>query len=535
MSGMLEFFFEWLRTSKILIIFILVTLALWRFAILPAYRQYSVRRTKIHQHGCQPPPSLPRKDPIFGVDVAFRMFQSYRSGQRSATFKAQHEQYGPTFQSVALGKTRIFTIDPANLRAIFSTNFHDWGVQPLRLGPWGPMLGKGVMNMDGLFWKHSREMVQPLFRREQAFDLVTFDRHVARLLELLPRHRETVDLQPLFARLILDFTTEFLFGECCDCLTSEPNEDAVRFLDAFHYGQAAIGKRTQLPYLSIFTTDQKFWRAVRMVQDFVRKLVDHAALRCAEPPKEESHSVSRKRYVLADELLRTHSDATDIRNQLLNTFLAAHDTTAVLMTNVFFHLARHPAVYAKLRAELLSADSASLTDPDTIKSLPYLHHVLLETSRLTPVVGQSARMALHDTILPSGGGTDNTAPVYVTAGTSVQFNFFTLHRRELVFGPDAGAYRPERWDAARVGHWDFLPFIAGPRTCPAQEMAVLQVKYVVARMVVGSGSGQQSEHSAAFSGIQALENRDECWEFVERYRITADSRNGCKVALNLSC
>ncbi|KAL9047193.1 MAG: hypothetical protein Q9214_000178 [Letrouitia sp. 1 TL-2023] len=487
---------------------------------------------KIHQHGCQPPASLPRKDPIFGIDVAFRMFQSYRSGQRSASFKAQHEQYGSTFQSVALGKTRIFTIDPANLRAIFSTNFHDWGVQPLRLGPWGPMLGKGVMNMDGSFWKHSRDMVQPLFRREQAFDLVAFDRHVARLLELLPRHGETVDLQPLFARLILDFTTEFLFGECCDCLTPNPNEDAVRFLDAFHYGQAAIGKRTQLPYLSIFTTDKKFWRAVKTVQDFVGELVDHAALRCsASSSKEEADGPSRKRYVLADELLRTHSDATDIRNQLLNTFLAAHDTTAVLMTNVFFHLARHPAVYAKLRAELAGVDPASLANPDTIKSLPYLHQVVIETSRLTPVVGQSARMALRDTILPSGGGTDNAAPVHVSAGTSVQFNFFALHRRETLFGPDAGEYRPERWEEgaqSQVGHWDFLPFIGGPRTCPAQEMAMLQVKYVVARMAVGGG-GQQG---AFFPGIRALENRDECWEFVERYRITADSKNGCKVALS---
>ena len=491
------------------------------FWALPSVQRYANYRRIARKHGCLPPPSLPRRDPILGTDLAFRMFQSYRRGQRSMDFKVQHEEFGPTFQSTALGKVRIFTIDPSNLRTIFSTNFNEWGVEPLRLPSWGPLLGKGVMDTDGAFWKHSRDLVQPLFQRKQAEDFYAFDVHVSRLLDLLPRERLTVDLQPLFARLILDFTTEFLFGECCKSLTAHPSEEAIHFLDAFHHGQAAIGKRTQLPYLSVLTVDRKFWASARTVRNFVDTYVERAALLSTSSPAEPPLPL-KKKYVLADELVRTHDDRTDIRNQLLNTFLAAHDTTAVLITNVFFNLARHPLVYYKLRTELLSLENPGLLyNADTLKShLPYLHAVVKETSRLTPVVGQSARIALSPTVLPSGGGVASTSPIFVPPGTSVQFNFFALHRRREVFGVDADVFLPERWEREsvkeRVGPWDFLPFIGGPRVCPAQGMAVLQVKFAVARIV---------------REYEKVECRDPNLDFVERYRITSDSKNGCLVGL----
>lgn len=498
----------------------------WGFATIRDYRK---RNRFIAENGCKPASRMPQVDPILGLDVAFGLFKSYRSGQRNANFKGEHDRHGSTFQSHMLGKTGVFTIDPSNIRAIFTTKFEDWGVEPLRL-PWKPLVGRGVMDTDGTFWRHSRDMVQPLFKKAQALDLESFDKNVVRLLNLLPKDGSTVDLQPLFARLILDFTTEFLFGQCCDSLTPSPNQDAIQFLDAFHYGQAGIGKKTQLPYLSYFTWDKKFSHSTETVRDFVDRQIGKATQRSQRPsipsvPQDNGTQQQRDRYVLADELITTHDNHVDIRNQLLNTFLAAHDTTAVLTTNVMFQLARHPAIYTKLRAEITSVSPRSLlSDTNILAKLPYLHAVVTETSRLTPVVGQSARIALTDTILPSGGdGSPAQSPMYVRKGTSVQINYFALHRRSEVFGPDTDRFVPERWaklakveDHQGVGFWDYLPFSGGPRICPAQVMATTHVKYVVAKMV---------------ERFPRLVNRDPVFEYVERYRITTDSKNGCKVGL----
>lgn len=290
----------------------------------------------------------------------------------------------------------------------------------------------------------------------------------------------------------------------------------MNFLDAFHYGQAAIGKRTQLPYWTVFTRDTKYQQSAQIVRDFADKHIDLAINRRNFLQKDPN---KQYKYILVDELVKTGKDRTDIRNQLLNTFLAAHDTTAVLMTNVFFNLARNPALYAKLHQEVLQIDQKETTTTinyDELKSLQYLRAVVTETSRLTPVVGQSARIALQDTILPSGGGPSGTSPIFVRKGTSVQFNFFALHRRREIYGDDAAAFRPERWATLQVGSWDFLPFGGGPRVCPAQQMALMQVRFTVARIV------------RKFEGV---ENRDPVLEFVEQYRITSDSKNGCKIAL----
>lgn len=488
----------------------------WVAILLTQYsRSQYQRRSAIRAHGCKPARCLPQWDPIFGLDIAIQMFRSYSGGNRSAVFKQQHAAYGPTFQSVALGKVRIFTIDPANLQSIFNSDFESWGVQPLRLPVWDPLLGAGIMDTDGAHWKFSRDMLQPLFRREQISDLSPFGVYVDKLIGLIPRDGSTIDLQPLFARLILDFTMEFLFGAASATLTSKPDQEALDFLSAFHYAQAGIGKRTQLPYLTVFISDKDFKRSCAVARSFVDWYIMLARTRL-----NNANGVGgdeKQRYILADEFLKQDIESNKLSSQLLNVFLAAHDTTAVLMTNTFFNLARNPEIYQKLRAEILEAKDIS-TQFHELRRFKYLHNVVTETSRLTPVVGQSARIAVKDTVIPKGGGESGDAPVYVRKGDTVQFNYFTLHRRTDVYGDDAETFRPSRWDDLHIGTWDYLPFSGGPRVCPANQMAFMQVCYTVARIV------------QEFSDI---ENRDPVYEFIEQYRITTDSKNGCKVSLTV--
>jgi cytochrome P450 len=73
--------------------------------------------------------------------------------------------------------------------------------------------------------------------------------------------------------------------------------------------------------------------------------------------------------------------------------------------------------------------------------------------RLYPSLPANMRTAVQDTILPVGGGPDGSSPVFVEKGQLVIFNYFAMHRRQDIFGADAGVFRPERWedDALRPG------------------------------------------------------------------------------------
>jgi cytochrome P450 len=428
------------------------------------------------------------------------------------SIKEQFDTYGHTFQSNPYGKTGIFTIEPPNLQAILATDSKSFGLEPLRLFFFEPFIGRGIVTTDGPFWKHSRALIRPTFARAQVADLSAMKIHVDRLIDLIPKDGSTVDLQPLFARLTLDFSTEFLFGESVRSLCADSTLNAKDFLAAYNYGQSGVGQRMQLPKWNILTRDKKFWASCKIARDFVDEYVEKALSHVASHPDEKPN-----RHILAHELARETSDRIDIRNQLLNIFLPAHDASAVSMTNLLFHLARYPNVWAKLRHEALTL--APVTEElsfERLKSLKYLQHVLNETLRLNPVTGTVGRIALRDAILPCGGGPGGSAPVFVKKGDVVTISLYALHRRKDLFGDDADVFRPERWDGLRPPHWGYLPFGGGPRVCPAQQLALTEMAYTLVRLL---------------REFRAVENRDPVWEYVEVWKMTTESGNGAKVSM----
>ncbi|KAL8960511.1 MAG: hypothetical protein Q9183_005453, partial [Haloplaca sp. 2 TL-2023] len=393
-------------------------------------------RRQSRLHGCEAPPCLAQLDPVFGLDLILARFISIKADRRNVSLLEQFRQNGSTFQSKTLGRTTVFTIEPRNLQSVFSTNFSAWGVEPMRLFAFEPFVGKGIMCSDGASWEHSRALIKPTFARTQIADLHldSFGVHVERLIDLIPKDGSTCDLQPLFARLALDSSTEFLFGESVEALDPQlTSSSAKSFLAAYDYGQSGVGRRIQLPQFNFLTTDRRFWEACKIAHDFVDRQIQKALLLSSQ----EGHSEKKpRRYVLAHELLRETGNLLDIRNQLLNIFLPAHEAIGVALTNIFFNLARHPAVYSKLRNEILDAELSpcNLTF-ERLKGLKYLQSVISETFRLNPTIGTNSRMALKDTILPTGGGPSGsgTSPILVRKGDIVVFGFYALHRQPKIF------------------------------------------------------------------------------------------------------
>lgn len=463
---------------------------------------------KIKHHKCQTPRSVPSKRHLLGLDVLVRMYQSYSRGQRNSGLKQQFDLYGSTFQAKPFGATRIFTIEPTNLKSVFGGS-QDWGIRPLRLDVFKPFVGEGVLNTDGHKWKHARALIQPTFDNVQLVSLHDFDAHVRRLVDIIPSDGSTVDLQPLFSRLNLDSVTEYLFGESVLSLASTTTIDADNFLESYSYGQAMVGKGLQLPLFTLMALDVKFWKACNVSSRFVEKYVKMAFARCQSSIDDQG-----KKYVLAHELAKVSKDGPFVRDQLLNVFMAGYDTITIALTNIFFHMARNRAVYSKLREEVLTCPTDLNTEG--LKRLNYLQSIIKESLRLNPPLPLNSRIALRDTIMPCGGGSDRSSPIFVRKGDVVVTSFYALHRREEVYGEDVHCFRPGRWDSVQPSHWEFLPFSGGPRVCPAQRLALAQIAHALFHL------------ARRFS---AIENRDTIFDYEEQYKISTESKRGAKVAL----
>jgi len=229
-----------------------------------------------------------------------------------------------------------------------------------------------------------------------------------------------------------------------------------------------------------------------------------------------SEKTDSTRYIFLDELVRQSTDRVKIRSELLHILLAGRDTTASLLSNVWWILSRRPDIWSALRADVASLNGAHPSF-EQLKDLKYLRAVLNESLRLHPVVPANSRQAVRDTILPIGGGPDGKSPLFVAKDRVLVWHAYAMHRRKDYYGEDAEEFRPERWlgeKGLRPG-WEYLPFNGGPRICLGQQFALTEASYTTVRLM------------QAFEGI---ESRDPNPDWQESLTLTCVGTN-CKVSL----
>ena len=241
----------------------------------------------------------------------------------------------------------------------------------------------GIFTTDGAQWQHSREMLRPNFVRNQVADLETFETHVQHLLKVIPRDGSTaIDLQASFFRLTIDSATEFLFGESTNCLVDNDTPSSLEnseFASAFERSQHEISRRLRSGFLDIqpkqFKADVKFVQ--NLVDRFVRRGLQYREAYNLDPEKAEARLKGQGRYVFMNELVKRVGDPIRIRTELLNILLAGRDTTASLLGNTWFVLARRPDIWNKLRQEVEELKGQRPTF-EQIKNMKYLKAVFNE-------------------------------------------------------------------------------------------------------------------------------------------------------------
>lgn len=146
-------------------------------------------------------------------------------------------------------------------------------------------------------------------------------------------------------------------------------------MDAFEYAQRGTGLRMLLGRLRFLHRDTKWYDACNTVTGFCEERVNEAMERSK---KGESRRTENDRLRLVDEAAKLTTDRYTLRSLILSVFSPAHDGAAVALSNIFFHLARHPRVWNKLRAEIMSNASDPITY-DLLNSYTYLKNVFRES------------------------------------------------------------------------------------------------------------------------------------------------------------
>lgn len=180
-------------------------------------------------------------------------------------------------------------------------------------------------------------------------------------------------------------------------------------------------------------------------------------------------------------LVEDSDDDQLVRDEVMNLLMAGHETTAVGLAWLLERLVRHPAVMARLRD--------GLDDPQD----PYRTAVVKETLRVRPVIHNVARKLTEPVRI--GGRT-------LPAGTFVAPAIGPIMCDPRVWGPDATAFRPERWLDGSAPPSAWLPFGGGARRCIGAVFAQVEMETVVRALltaveldtVVGRDEGNRMHH-----------------------------------------
>lgn len=165
---------------------------------------------------------------------------------------------------------------------------------------------------------------------------------------------------------------------------------------------------------------------------------------------------------------------------------------------------------SKIRQELDNVFGAGVGAGDQLKESPYkvneLEYTLAtikETMRLWPPAS-GVREGRKDYFIKD----PITGEQLPTEGCIVWNVSMTLGRSERIWGPDVLEFKPERFmpenaDKITTGSW--RPFERGPRNCIGQELALIEMKVVLAMTL------REFEIKSAFDELDSLKNDGSLW------------------------
>ena len=164
------------------------------------WNSYRAFRRAAIQHGCQRPRKYRHRDTIFGYDLIAARKEAVKNGQQMKLVMEQFEEYGKTWAESTFDFKVINTIEVRNIQEVAASSFQDY-IKEDR-SPFNPFLGDGILSQDGPKWKHSRNLIKPIFSLAELSDRDLFARHFDRFLDMIPRDGSTIDLLPLLQILV---------------------------------------------------------------------------------------------------------------------------------------------------------------------------------------------------------------------------------------------------------------------------------------------------------------------------------------------
>ncbi|KAK4225933.1 cytochrome P450 [Podospora fimiseda] len=420
--------------------------------------------------------------PLAGI-TRFPFWIACLTGKQVSWMHNLHKRYGPI---VRYSPNDVSFVDDGAASAWKAIHGHEKGGWEFpKAKEWFITPSNGVYGINSApsheDHRRFRRLFAPAFSdRALKAQEPLFQRHVDILLSRLKTASQTntkVDMVQLFQFTTFDIMADLTFGEPLGLLENNKYSPWV---------QAVFDSIKAIPIAQFIQHYPLLNTIFNLVEPKVVRDMKYNHFR---------HSADR-----VDKRLARGSDEPDIWSMVLAAkgdqkltleemychadvfMLAGSETTGTTLSGLTYFLLTHPDILARLTKEIRSKyKSETEITMESLASLRYLNACIQESLRVFPAVPVGVPR-----VVPSSGKA--IMGKYVPSGTRVSVHHYSTYHSEENF-VDAEKFLPERWmgeDKKFEGdkREAAQPFAYGPRDCIGRNMAMHEMRLVLARVLM---------------------------------------------------
>lgn len=390
--------------------------------------------------------------PVLGHSLAFL----YRPIETGLNLEAR---LGPIFWLSVFGQTAAVLVGPdANQLVLRNqdnafSNHQGWAFFI------GLFFKRGMMLLDFEEHRFHRGIMQAAFKKPALVQyLEGMNPAITQGISQWQAH-DRFHILPHLKQLTLNIATEVFMGERLG-----PEADSINqaFIDCVRAGTALVR------YPIVGGRWRRGLKARATLERFFRTRI---ASKRANP----GDDLFSRLCLAEDENGHCFSDE-DVVNHMIFLMMAAHDTTTITLSGMFYFLAKFPHWQERIREESLALGKSTLMHED-LASLESMTLVMKESLRLIPPIHGIPRKTVK--AVEFNGHR-------IPAGTFVIISPYVTHHLSQ-WWPHPEQFDPERFNDVRAEQkqhaYQYVPFGGGAHMCIGLHFADMQVKAILHQVI----------------------------------------------------
>ncbi|XP_058782079.1 cytochrome P450 714C2-like [Vicia villosa] len=391
-------------------------------------------------------------------------------------FEEWREQYGKLFM-FSLGTIQVLCVNETDIvKELTTCTSFDLGMPSTRKKLLKPLLGDGILTASGTTWANHRKILAPELYMEKVKEMVNI---VSESCEsMLNLWSSKIEAEGGVADIDIDANMRRFSGNVISraCFGSDYSKGEEIFLKLGALEEVVFSwknRASAIPGMRYIPTKTniKAWKLEKEVKSLILEVV--------KKRKEKTSYEKDMLQMLIEGIEKSNLTQDACENIVIdnckNIYLAAFETTAVAATWCLMLLASNQNWQDRVRAEVLQICEGRIPDFNMLSNMKQLTMVVQESLRLYPPVPLVSRHVFNDRKF---GNID------VPNGTNIWIMIISLHTNPDIWGDDAYEFNPERFANGVVGACKhphvYMPFGVGPRVCLGQNLAILELKMLMA-------------------------------------------------------